>query len=542
MLVEAHLTEQETELAGGLEISGGARSHSNILAEVPGGAVRINSIGCVTRDRVDCLKRCLSSYIANNKQYGRTNDIVVLDDSSSKENRNAHRQMLKGLIEQFGARVLYAGLEEKVRFAKKIIDMRVMPSSVPKFALFDAEETGLVTIGANLNALLLHTVGDAILSVDDDTVCQIGVAPSATDGARLAPERRFSSSHPCEIYTFTSRAALLEAMLPAELDILSVHEKVLGKQVRFAQGEGNESVDAEISRGHSGAVGQVGKVAVTLNGLMGDCGWGSPFYYLMLTDDSLERMIENETAYRMACTSREMLRAAPQTVLTNRTENMMATFLGLDNRKLLPPFLPITRGADYIFGLTLSQCFRDAYVAHLPWALLHSPMETRQFWPGEIIRGASGIDFDALVSVLIKKFQPEDGLGENGRQLRALGNYLMELGSLPQPDYADYVYKGVSDEAEMLIASLEDRAQSRSFSPSNWAADVARCVSLLRQSFSRREVIVHLDLLNGLRGKEAARLSQRVIQAFGHLLYWWPEMVDAARQLKLQQETLARPL
>ena len=51
----------------------------------------------------------------------------------------------------------------------------------------------------------------------------------------------------------------------------------------------------------------------------------------------------------------------------------MTTFFGFDNRLLLPPFFPVQRNADGIFGLVLQKCVDGSRVAFLPSVLLHAP-------------------------------------------------------------------------------------------------------------------------------------------------------------------------
>ena len=59
-----------------------------------------------------------------------------------------------------------------------------VPPGVLKFALFGVEGGGC-SIGANRNALLLHTSGDMPLSVDDDAVSQIARVPPTSNRALL---------------------------------------------------------------------------------------------------------------------------------------------------------------------------------------------------------------------------------------------------------------------------------------------------------------------------------------------------------------------
>ena len=74
-------------------------------------------------------------------------------------------------------------------------------ADVIEFALFDPEGCGM-TAGANRNALLLHSVGDMVLSVDDDTVCSVAESPRLRDGLALS-----SGANPTDFRFFPDREA-----------------------------------------------------------------------------------------------------------------------------------------------------------------------------------------------------------------------------------------------------------------------------------------------------------------------------------------------
>jgi hypothetical protein len=491
-----------------------------------GPAVQIASITCVTRDRVAGLRRGLSSYVENVRRFGRTNDFVVTDDSPTPATRSAYRQALSALKAEHEVEISYGGLEEKIRFAKKLIDAQAAPPEVVRFALFDSERCGLVTIGANLNAMLLHTAGDAVLSIDDDTVCRVAPAPALDERVGFASARRFSPTHPCEVYTFPDRETALRAATYTETDVLALHEQFLGRDVRQLFAEAPSA----------------GRVAVTLNGLLGDCGWGSPLFYLLLSGDSFERLIRSEAEYRQTCTSREMWRTVQRATITAETNNMMATFFGLDNRELLPPFIPVTRGADYIFGRTVSRCCEGLFFAHLPWSLLHLPLEARTFSRGEVIRSAAGVDVDALVVALIESCPPPDEEKDTGARLKRLGGQLAELGALPEGQFDEVACAAVVREMDALVGHLEEQLTARGRSPAYWAGDAQKCVAVLRQARARRDAHLPLDLLYGHAPVEARRLTRRLVEMFGRLLYWWPELFEAARRLRAQGQRLAQPV
>jgi hypothetical protein len=177
----------------------------------------ISTVGFVTTDRLETLKRGLCGYIENSKRYDRTNNFVVMDDSWSIDARNHCRQMLKHLKVRYAAEILYAGFEEKLLFLKRLIDTGDLPSEVTKFAVFDTEKTSLVSVGANRNSLLLHTVGEVIVSADDDTECAVAVHEMDA-GLAFSSGRVFDSSHPCKFWTYPDREAVKRSLNFVETD------------------------------------------------------------------------------------------------------------------------------------------------------------------------------------------------------------------------------------------------------------------------------------------------------------------------------------
>jgi hypothetical protein len=69
----------------------------------------------------------------------------------------------------------------------------------------------------------------------------------------------------------------------------------------------------------------------------------------------------------------------------------MTGFFGFDNRVLLPPFFPVQRNADGIFGLILQKCMKGSYIAFLPSVLLHEPAAERMFESDQIWTDAGSV-------------------------------------------------------------------------------------------------------------------------------------------------------
>ncbi len=512
------------------------------------GNTPISTVAWPTANRVAVLERSLVSYIENRTQYGRTYDFAVLDDSPAAETRSAYRSMLRGLRNQHGVPLRYAGLEEKTAFAKRISDQGSIPLPIVQFALFGAP--GAATYGANTNALLLHSVGDLAVSADDDIVCRMTPAPQATPGLRVitgsepSGSRRMSVGYPEEVWCFPDREALLQATVFAEADPLRLHEQLLGKRVgnllaielNNGQRSHTPELDPVVVRQLQSSG---GRVMVTLPGLIGDCAWGTPSNYLLFTGASFDRLVETEATYRAACTSRQILRVAQQATLARNVAAMTGACYGIDNRRLVPPALPLTSGQDVLFGLTVSRCFDDGYFAHLPWATLHLPVEERAFWPGEILRSATGIAFHMLLWTFINRFDFGFEQATGADRLRKLGRELEALGSLSSAGFDEAMRLQVGHEVSQYLLDLEEQLERRNAQPAFWAADVGKFTTLMRESLTRAEFYVPVDLRYGRDLSEARDMTQRFVRQFGQLLYWWPAMVEATRALRAQGHRLA---
>ena len=98
--------------------------------------------------------------------------------------------------------------------------------------------------------------------------------------------------------------------------------------------------------------------------------------FLELNDESRDLLLRSEHLYARAKVSREVLRQ-----ISGYTISVVARFagmnIGIDNRSLLPPFLPVGRNEDGTFAMNLHLCVDDALVGHIPVAVLHSPSDLR---------------------------------------------------------------------------------------------------------------------------------------------------------------------
>jgi hypothetical protein len=439
-----------------------------------------------------------------------------MDDSPGEEAANRTRAALRLLADEFNARLRYAGRREKTRFASALAaESGVSPETI-HFALFGDERCWRST-GANRNCLLLDTAGSLMLAVDDDTLCRIAPAPEFETAPTFFP-----GYDPSEIWFFPGRVSATQSVSCVDVDILACHEPLLGSDVA--------GLGAPTDTG--------GKVAMTLHGLVGDSGMASPRYYFSLTGSSRDRLVASPQAYRSAFESREILRCASRPTITTGPF-CMTTFLGLDNRQLLPPFFPAQRNSDGIFGITLRKCVDGSHVAFLPWILLHAPEPPRTFSPDDLWADSTAVRMPDIVIDSMLAHESPGGRMATPARLADLGKHLQWLGSMSLQEYEARLRTVQHFRNFAFITVLESQLQTYGASPDFWADDMRRMIALMSKASTAEDYLVPRDLRENDDAGAARQLGQELVRKFGELLEAWPALVAAATRLRANGRPLA---
>lgn len=527
-------------IARGLMVSKSAFQASlRERTDIPETLRPVTSVMIPTRDRIPQLRRCLGSMIETNERHGRRPDYVVLDDSRENGQGAGLDEALGPLAAQ-GTRIFLAGMKEKMRFIGEITSAARgdgLPREVAAFALFgDADHPQ--TYGANRNALLLASPGELFVMSDDDVEWQCAVPGEEQKALVLG---QVKAPTPCRF--FTDRRHLVESTRVAEVDILSAHEKMLGRTVSGCLAAlGPDSVldldrvtpeSADFFGGASRAV------RVTISGSWGDSAMDTPLSVLGMTGESRDALVRSTESYERAKESREVFRCVPAYTISDGAR-LITLHAGVDNRSLLPPFFPVGRNEDGVFALMLHLCDEDARVGQLPFAVLHSPMEPRRYEEGGVLIAAPRTA--DIVMTVMDTFTPLPGHTGAAERLRALGELLVDVGSLAIDGFTEYVENTWAAAASRNIAHLEELLRRYRGTPDYWAEDVRSFIERLADFAAHGSPAAPRELLKSHTSDEAAEICRRVVRRFGELLQWWPVIYDAAARLRGEGIRLVRPI
>lgn len=472
----------------------------------------IAALGVVTCDRPQALRRGLESFVSVHRRTGRSLEVAIFDDSGPGPSA-ANREVLASLS---GVGVRYAGRDEKHAYRQALVGQGHDPETVA-FALSDPEGAGL-PIGANRNALLLDAVGECVVSVDDDIVART-FAPAC-----LRPGLAVADENPLDIEFLDDRASVLAGGVEdPEADPIGIHQQWLGRSV----GAGAASLDLDgASPGLLRVLRDGATVAATQLGYAGDSGMsGGGAWLLALEGELRERLVVPAAAYARATTRREVIRLARRWTVSG-SDHFMTGCVGLDHRRVLPPFFPVGRNEDLLFATLLRRSDPGALIGYAPRAILHAPWEPR---PPEALLQGAGVVSDAeivLTAIASVSWAPCPG---PEAWFRRAGAHLGELSAVPVAAFGRWLRDAAWRHLGAQLDHLHRLLETFGGEPEHWAADVRRM----------RDAIVEQRRADPVPPDRAERLRVRVGR-FGRLLAAWPDLRESAAALRRRGVRVAR--
>jgi hypothetical protein len=494
----------------------------------------LNCLALPTADRSVFAARAIRSYVKNARRHGRCIRVFAADGTRSSE---GCRETLRRTSVTEDVEVVYAGHAEKTSYARRLARSANVPESLVSFALFGAGWPG-EAIGANRNTILLHSVGQRVLCVDDDTVCRPVTAPTRTSSSLT-----FNGvNDPAQTWFYRSRRDVLGSARVVDVDVIGAHEQLLGWPIRAVikrNGVENEKAFGGACDHllNSLALGK-GTIIATLNGVAGD----SAFYSgeaLVLSDciETRGRMLSSEASFTQAMTTREVIRHATRTTIAHGGP-FMSTHLGLDGCALLPPFMPLYRGEDTVFASMVYACVQHAYWAHLPWALLHAPRGARS----NVLDAYRRIRVSDIVLQLLQSWCSTFRRPEPMARLRSFGRYLISIADLPLQSFSAVIRDIIRTSALESVRLKGAVIARHGAAPFFWANELRYRMKATLESLSQPPYFCPADIGKQDSGDEVTIRLASFLHEYGNLLDSWPSIVAAACDLKASGDTIGERL
>ena len=503
--------------------------------------VRIEAIGIPSAGREDQLRRVITTFGRNAREYGRSVEITV---SVNGRARNAPA-VIADLARAESVKITLIDDGERSRQAAALAQRAGVDPAIASFALSDgaalAQRAGIApaiaaagladsrgagfVCGANRNALLLRHAGRPFLSLDDDMVCELTAPPgrASPDGLTV-----FSSNESFQRWFYPEYAQTFEGRRSVVCDYIALHESMLGRSVgSFFAGEPEFiGITDDLLRRLQETE---GRIITTFTGHYGHPGIPTAYYYLSYRGESLERLTgQGEEKYRAYLRSAGVCALRPRMSIAD-TGICPGMALGIDARAMLPPFPPFMHAEDYVWGAALWQCCASGFSGHLPLATRHDPGIGRGLIvpPFEGSRPVAMWEFAHLLRGMVLGWVAPAGELDTAARMDSLGRHLCDLAGSPAEDFREFLRCFVLQHESDKIGYLEYCVAQERDAPDFWQRDVDDYIEQTRLALAEPDFDIPFDMRDQWPAPDARAMMQRFILEYGRLLRAWPALVAA---------------
>lgn len=476
----------------------------------------LTTIGIVTADRPAAVRRCLDALVRQCDAHAHRPRLLIIDGSRTPAHRTATEAITSAAATASGHAVAYIGTTQATQFLA-----RLMPDAALTSALLPG------AVGSSRNLLLLLTAGEHILAVDDDVICDTWARPGDAESLSLMGHQQ----ERIDTDFWRDRASALEAIARIPIDILATHGALLGQSLPALIATSPGAVDLAQGCGHLRSALAEGRplvVKVTLTGLAGDAGTYCP-YRLLFSDGPLRaRFWSDPAAFATALTSRDVTRIARTRIVTHDC-SCMATCTGIANSAPVPPFMPVGRNEDGVFGAMLSACDRSVVFGHVPFGIIHDSDRASSRTGTGMLSATETRVADLILSLVLRASLPEAATAP-AAAMRRTGRAIAALGEMDGCALAD------------LVTTVTREIREREFARAMQATDDPRCPEYWRaglrayrrafvQSATKPDFFLPIEF-HGLGSIEAGyRALGEFFRDLGRLIDSWPDLWQRARAL-----------
>jgi len=359
------------------------------------------------------------------------------------------------------------------------------------YALFPPEDgTGW---GVNVNASMLYSSGNILISTDDDIISKPArIKPALLDALleKMPSADKKEGDDDRLLLYFTNRENLLDTVEEVDVNILQAYLDL------FRQ---NEESDGKISE----------NPILWINpGLYGDTGMGSARGTLSLTGTSRAFLHQDYEGLKL---SREAINIQPQSTISTKT-NLMGTQTAFYNKVPIAPFMPLGRNSDGLSGLLTRLIYPGSRAAYSDFALYHASDGTRNNPAKTLTWVKPSISDLAMIVAIVFRKETEEGFNY-------YGSLFSDIARLSNSSFVDHLHGAFSAQYTAVIEYYEKLLERYNREPASWAADMETHIENIQEKMRNP-----LSLF----GKEGCDLSiERAkyhLEHYGEVLKIWPDL------------------
>ncbi|MBC6941170.1 MAG: hypothetical protein DWB45_00405 [Xanthomonadales bacterium] len=474
-------------------------------------------------NRPDQLAHLLATLADYERRHRANRQYVLIDDSSSREAANRHRDLLREFARATGCKLTYIGATESRRLVERMA--RAVPAAAGALArcALGEDSGGRFGGGRAWNLMLLLSAGARAVLLDDDHRFPLRRLDEARSG--LDPD----SSHYGVTRFHRNMDNALAAGSEVEADPFDLHLDALGQPLGALIQQPAYALDPASLRGlalnrldhlRGGA-----SVLATQHGSYGSSRTDSVLWLYQLPADQRAEFVRDRDSYLRNIEAASIWYGQLQ---ANAQPTANFSPFALDNSVLLPCTNPHGRGEDALFSNLVSLCHADALALELPVAIGHVQETQRKRSP--LTFAAHTPKFNYFVTDFVRRQLPQLNSSDPAQRLGVFVAHLHDMAGSSERGAVQQLKEYLAYIRSDLIERLQHQYDAATDAPIYWQADVRSIIEANGKALIANAAPRLGDWPEGVDEAACARLLREQATQLAELCAAWPALWNHARE------------
>ena len=484
-------------------------------------------VAIITWERPEALERLLTSIVAN-CDTEKLHCLYVIDDSRKTGNISQNQALVAKFATRVKTPLHYFGQDEQQSLLGDLTKRLPEHENAIRFLADQSKWRDHWTSGLARNLALLLSCGRRLVIMDDDTLCDVYNAHQPKSTITF-------SDDPREAEFFSSEQGWASQHQELNPDPVDRHMQCLGLSFSEALNVLGENHLKPAGFKNSTALLSSelqadSPVLITECGSLGCPGTNRNTWLPDMAPDSLKSMLASEQKTDNALNTRLVWSGRNHPHFAPRPN--MSQITGYDNRRMLPPYLPIERGEDRLFGNMLDFVFPFAITLDYPWAIPHLPIPHRQ-WRAEDWDFTPGDSFPMFFVGSVIELKPACLASLPTERMKALSAWFDDLAVAPANSLAAMHRDTRLRNTSRLLEHLNSLLVADESAPADWQDYLQNGIRQLNADMDQasREGLPIRGLPASMEGAELIAFWQKTWAGFATALNAWPEIRKAAAEI-----------